>query len=71
MADMKLEDRVNDLERRVGELEGSFQFLSSQVRGVHVALNNFQSEVHERFDTVDAKLDAMPKALAAVIAKSK
>ena len=78
MSAMKLEDRVNDLERRMGEREGSFQFLSSQVSGVHKSLINFQSEVHERFDKIDkrlngmdAKLDAMPKVLAEVIAENK
>lgn len=71
MAAMKLEDRVRDLERRVGELEGSFQFITGQLKGVHASLINFQGEAHERFDRVEAKLDAMPKALAAVIAESK
>ena len=82
MSAMKLEDRVNDLERSMGEREGSFQFLSSQVSGVHKSLINFQSEVHERFDKIDkrlngmdakldAKLDAMPKVLAEVIAENK
>ncbi len=74
-----------DLERRVGELEGSFQFITGQLKGVHQSLINFQGEVHQRFDDVDrrfdkvdgrfdrveATLEAMPKALADVIADSK
>jgi len=71
MPDMELDDRVIDLERPVGEPEGSFQFLSTRLSGVHKSLLDFQSEVHERFDIVEAKLDVMPKALASIIAETK
>ena len=54
---MKLGDRVNDLERLVSELEGSFGFLTGQVKGVHRSLLEFQGETRERFDGADARLD--------------
>jgi len=44
MADMDVETEIRDLKRRVGELEGSFSFLTSQVRGVHRDLIGFQEE---------------------------
>ena len=75
MADMKLEDRVNDLEHGVSELEGSFGFLTEQVKGVHRFVLEFQGETRERFDRVDArldrvdtKLDAMPEMIASTVA---
>ena len=77
MPDMKLDDRVRDSERRVGELEGSFQFLSKQLSGVHKSVLEFQSEmtafraeVNERLNVVDSKLDAMPEIVASAVASA-
>jgi hypothetical protein len=50
---MDVEAEIRDLKRRVGELEGSFGFLSGQVRDVHRALLAFQENVTGRFDNVD------------------
>ena len=42
--------------RRVGELEGSFGFLTEQVRGVHRDLLAFQEMTKQRFDRVEAEV---------------
>jgi len=53
MADMDVETEIRDLKRRVGELEGSFGFLTQQVRGVHRDLIGFQEETRTRFDRLE------------------
>ena len=76
MADMKLEDRVKDLERRVGELEGSFGFLAEQLKGVHQTLLGFESETRDHLEAQDIELaaikrevKALPRAVAEIIGK--
>ena len=54
---MDVEGEIRDLKRRVGELEGSFGFLSGQLRDVHRSLLGFQDETNERLDRVDGRLD--------------
>jgi len=68
---MDVEAEIRDLKRRVGELEGSFGFLTEQVRGVHRDLLAFQGEMRtfqgemrafqgetaERFEQVDRRFD--------------
>jgi hypothetical protein len=45
--------------RRVSELEGSFGFLSEQVKGVHKDLLAFQEKTERRFDQIDDRLDRL------------
>jgi hypothetical protein len=40
---MDVEAEIRDLKRRVGEREGSFGFLTRQVKGVHKDLLTFQA----------------------------
>ena len=54
---MDVESEIRDLKRRVGELEGSFSFLTGQVRDVHRSLLSFQEETNARFDRVDDRFD--------------
>jgi hypothetical protein len=56
---MDVESEIRDLKRRVGELEGSFGFLTGQVRDVHRSLLSFQEETTGRFDGVDARFDGV------------
>jgi len=53
---MDVEAEIRDLKRRVSELEGSFGFLTEQVKGVHKDLLRFEARTEERFDGVDNKL---------------
>jgi|SRR5882724_11522789 len=54
---MNVEAEIRDLKRRVSELEGSFGFLTNQVKGVHKDLLGFQEKTEQRFDKVDGRLD--------------
>jgi hypothetical protein len=54
---MDVEAEIRDLKRRVGEFEGSFGFLSGQVRDVHRALLAFEENTNNCFDKVEGRLD--------------
>ena len=63
---MNIEAEIRDLKRRVGELEGSFGFLTQQVKSVHRDLLAFEAKTEQnfekvsgRFDKVDGRLDRM------------
>jgi predicted nucleic acid-binding Zn-ribbon protein len=78
---MNVEAEIRDLKRRVGELEGSFGFLTQQVKAVHKDLLAFEAKteqqfkkVDERFDQVDRrfdhlerKVDGLAKALPGIV----
>ena len=52
---MNLEAEIRDLKRRVSEIEGSFGFLTQQIKVVHKDLLAFQEKAEQRFDQVDKK----------------
>jgi|HubBroStandDraft_1064217.scaffolds.fasta_scaffold131105_2 hypothetical protein len=54
---MDVEAEIRDLKRRVSELEGSFGFLTEQVRGVHKDLLAFEARTEQRFEAVDERFD--------------
>jgi archaellum component FlaC len=54
---MNVEAEIRDLKRRVSELEGSFGFLTNQVKGVHTDLLAFQEKTEQHFAKVDGRLD--------------
>jgi hypothetical protein len=54
---MNVEAEIRDLKRRVSEIEGSFGFLTQQIKGVHRDLLAFQARTEQRFDSVDGGLD--------------
>jgi hypothetical protein len=56
---MDVEAEIRDLKRRVGELEGSYSFLSGQLRDVHRSVLGFQAQTNERFDGVDGRFDGV------------
>jgi len=53
---MDVEAEIRDLKRRVGEIEGSFGFLT-QIKSVHKDLLTFQARTEQRLDKVDGRLD--------------
>ncbi|MGB6537714.1 MAG: hypothetical protein WBF58_17325 [Xanthobacteraceae bacterium] len=68
--DMNIEAEIRDLKRRVGELEGSFGFLTRQVQNVHKDLLTFEEkteqrfhEVGQRFDRLEGKADALDRKI--------
>ena len=54
---MDVEAEIRDLKRRVSEIEGSFGFLTQQIKGVHKDLLSFQARTEQRFDRVDGRFD--------------
>ena len=56
---MDVQAEIRDLKRRVGELEGSFGFLTKQVGGVHKDLLAFQTRTEHRFDKIDVRMDGL------------
>ena len=63
---MDVEAEIRELKRRVGELEGSFGFLTQQVQGVHRDLLGFQQQTNQRFDKVDGRLGGVETRLGNV-----
>ena len=63
---MDVEAEIRDLKRRVGELEGSFGFLTQQIKGVHKDLLAFQAITKHRFDKVEGRLDKVEGRLGGV-----
>src|SRR5208283_4180416 len=71
---MNVEAEIRDLKRRVGALEGSFGFLSEQVKSVHKDLPAFEArteqrfkKVDERFDRLESKIDGLDRKLDAKV----
>jgi predicted nucleic acid-binding Zn-ribbon protein len=58
---MNVEAEIRDLKRRVGELEGSFGFLTQQVKAVHTDLLEFEARTEQRFKKVDERFDQVDK----------
>jgi uncharacterized protein YoxC len=54
---MNVEAEIRDLKRRLGEREGTFGFLTQQVKGVHKDLLAFQARTEERFKEVNGRFD--------------
>jgi predicted nucleic acid-binding Zn-ribbon protein len=50
---MNVEAEIRDLKRRVGEIEGSFGFLTEQIKSVHKDLLAFQARTEQRLDKLD------------------
>jgi hypothetical protein len=54
-----VEAEIRNPKPRVSEIEGSFGFLTQQIRGVHKDLLNFAARTEERFDNVDKRFDRL------------
>jgi hypothetical protein len=60
---MDVEAEIRDLKRRVGEIEGSFGFLTQQIKGVHKDLLAFQARTEQRFEKIDGRFDRIDKSV--------
>ena len=60
---MNIEAEIRDLKRRVGEIEGSFGFLTQQIKSVHKNLLAFQAKTEQRFDKIDSRLDQVDRGV--------
>jgi chromosome segregation ATPase len=56
---MNVEAEIRDLKRRVSEIEGSFGFLTQQIKSVHKDLLAFQAKTEQRLEKIDGRLDKM------------
>jgi hypothetical protein len=56
---MDIEAEIRDLKRRVGELGGSFGFLTRQVQGVHKDLLSFEEKTDKKLREHDARFDRL------------
>jgi predicted nucleic acid-binding Zn-ribbon protein len=63
---MNVEAEIRDLKRRVSEIEGSFGFLTQQVKAVHKDLLAFQEKTEQRFDKVDGRFDRLESKIDSV-----
>ena len=54
---MNVEAEIRDLKRRVSEIEGSFGFLTQQLKSVHKDLLTFQARTEQKFDKIDGRFD--------------
>jgi hypothetical protein len=67
---MNVEAEIRDLKRRMSEIEGSFGFLTQQIKTVHKDLLAFQAKTEQgfkhvdgRFDKIDGRLDHLDRGL--------
>jgi hypothetical protein len=71
---MNVEAEIRDLKRRVGELEGSFGFLTDQVKSVHRDLlafqaktEQFQARTEQRFDRVEKSVKDLRQDMPGIV----
>ena len=64
---MNVEAEICDLKRRVSEIEGSFGFLTEQVKSVHKDLLAFEEKTEQRFDRLENKVDALDRKIDAKV----
>ncbi len=60
---MNIEAEIRDLKRRVSEIEGSFGFLTQQIKSVHKDLLAFQTKAEQRFNGIDNRFNAVDSRL--------
>jgi hypothetical protein len=60
---MNIEAEIRDLKRRVGELEGSFGFLTQQIKSVHKDLLAFQAKTEQALEQVNGRIDMVDRGL--------
>ena len=60
---MNIEAEIRDLKRRVSEIEGSFGFLTQQLKSVHKDLLSFQERTEQKFERVDGRFDRLEKEI--------
>ena len=56
---MNIEAEIRDRKRRVSEIEGSFGFLTEQIKTVHKDLLAFEAKTDQQFEKVDQRFDRL------------
>src|SRR5438874_252696 len=67
---MNVEAEIRERKRRVSEIEGSFEFLTHQIKSVHKDMLAFQTRTEQKFEElgghlgrVDGRLDRLEKGV--------
>ena len=60
---MDVEAEIRDLKRGVGEIEGSFGFLTEQFKGVHKDLLRFEEKTDRKLREHDGRFDRIEQEL--------
>ena len=76
MMAMNVEAEIRDLQRRVGELEGSFGFLTQQIKSVHKdllgfqeSMEHFKANTERKFEKVEATINGLRKEVRSDISE--
>ena len=64
---MNVEAEIRELKRRVSELEGSFGFLTRQVKGVHKDLLAFEARTEQRFNKVENEIRGLRADMPGIV----
>lgn len=60
---MDIEREINDLKRRVGDLEGAVNVLAGQFSNLHPEIVSFRDHSSQRFDDIDTTMQRCVKRL--------
>lgn len=60
---MDIESEIEDLKRRVGDLEGAVNVLTGKFSNVHPEVVSLKSSTADRFDGIDAGMGRLTKKL--------
>jgi hypothetical protein len=64
---MNIEAEIRELKRRVGELEGSFGFLTQQIKAVHKDLLAFQTKTELRLDRLETEVRSLRQDMPGIV----
>ena len=64
---MNVEAEIRELKRRVSQLEGSFGFLTRQVKGVHKDLLAFEARTEQRFNKVENEIRGLRADMPGIV----
>jgi hypothetical protein len=64
---MNIEAEIRELKRRVSELEGSFGFLTQQIKAVHKDLLAFQTKTERRLDRLETGVRSLRQDMPGIV----
>jgi hypothetical protein len=64
---MNIEAEIRELKRRVGEIEGSFGFLTQQIKAVHKDLLAFQTKTELRLDRLETEVRSLRQDMPGIV----
>jgi len=64
---INIEAEIRDLKRRVSELEGSFGFLTQQIKAIHKDLLAFQAKTDGRLDRLERGVRSLREDMPGIV----